>query len=351
MDKFDKLSLLNDDKDENTVVSVIEPKIQKPVQTKKRPTIFSAFIANFKQDKELIYPSKGAELPNLSGTLTCLVSLVFLSAVMVALWYFIDKVTFIPVALVFLSTAIPCLIMCFYYEFDMGHTFPIGKLCLLIVIGALCYIVISQISAEMIDLVLNEAMINSIIMPIISNVVMFAVIFLVTSFFKSNSVRDYIMVVSFLVMGYVICQSFVKGFEELFISQKLDGSALYNIKVIVESEEMLEASMQNLLDGMFYNFILLPFLYSGWGAVYAYLIYYLAENKRKQRDIPKSMYLLLFLVIILNILAKVETAMVSFNVILRMLATIITVYILLKLLNFSLEEEPPRPLKEAFLKR
>lgn len=351
MNKFDKLSLLNGEKSENVVVSVVEPKVQKSVQTKKRPTIFSAFIANFKQDKELLYPSKGATLPNLKTTIWCFFTLVFLSAVMVSLWYLIDKVVFIPMALVFLSVAVPCLIMCFYYEFDMGNAFPMPKLFLLVVIGGLCYVIISQISSELLGVIFNEALISSILMPVVSNVVMFIVIFLVTSFFKSQSVRDYIMIVSFLVMGYVICECFVKGFSALFISQKLDGGVLYNVKVIVGSEEMLEESMRNLLDGMFYDFIVIPFLYSCWGTVYAYLIYYLAESKKKQQEIPKSMYLLLFLVIILNILAKVETAILSFNAILRLISTITSIYVLLKLLNFSLDEDVPRPLKEAYIKR
>lgn len=346
MNKFDKLSLYSDEKDENVVVSVIEPTVAKPVQTRKSPTIYTTLMANFKQEKELLYPSKGANLPNLKGTISTFSSLIFLSAVMVALWYLVDKVLFIPLALAFLSLAIPVFLMVFYYEFDMGHTLPLGKLFLLVIIGALSYVVLSQISSEILYLMLNESFVSSTIMPIITNVVMFGIIFVVTSFFKSDSVRDYILVVCFLIMGYVVCESFVKGFSSLFVSTKTDGGYLYNLKVIVDNEEFLEESMKSLMSNWLYDFVALPFLYSCWGTIYAYLIYYLADSKRKKREFPKSMYLLIFLVIMLDIFAKMDTSMTSFNVILRVVSVMISVYLLIKLLNFSLEEEPPKLLKK-----
>ncbi len=346
MNNFDKLSLLSEKQDENAVKSVIQPKTPTPEAPKKRPTIFTAIFANFKQDKDLLYPSKGAVLPRLSGTLTTLVTLVFLSAVLVAMWYFIDKAAFIPVALVFLSISIPCLITVFYYEFDVGRTIPLGKLFLLMVIGALCYIVISQIMSDVLYLMLYQTIVDSVIMPVISNVVMFAVIFLSANFFKVQTVRDYFVVVAFLTMGYVMCESFTKGFSALFISSKIDEKTLYNIKVIVNNEEMLDLSMQNLLKNVVYDYIVIPILYSCWGTVYAYLVYYLMDSKRNRNSIPKSMYLLVLLVIILNILAFVDTSMVSFNIILRLISCVLSIYILIKLLNFSFDEEPPRPLTD-----
>lgn len=347
---FDKLSRLNDKKDENVVVSVIEPVENIPVTNKTHPNVFSAFMANFKQDKELIYPSEGAVLPSLKGTLNTFITLIFLSAVMVALWYFIDRIVFIPVALVFLSVAIPCLIMVFYYEFDMGRSVPLGKLLLLFIIGALCYIVISQIMSEILYIMFDKSLVESVFMPIVSNVIVFAVIFLATSFFQSDSVRDYFLIVTFLVMGYVVCECFIKGFSSLFISGKVDGTTLYDVRIIIDNKDMLEKSMENLLSNLVYDFIVVPFLYSCWGTIYAYLVYYLAESKRKRNNIPKSMYLLVFLVIVLNILSKVDTAMASFNVILRFISVIISVYVLVKLLNFSFDEEPPRLLKDALKK-
>lgn len=348
MDKFDKLSLLSNKKDDEVIVSVIEPKIEKKEDVQKRPTVFSAFLATLKQDKSRMYPTKGAVLPNLRSTVNCFVALVFLSAVMVASWYFIDKMVFIPVALLFLSIAIPCLILVFYYEFDVGHQIPLGKLLLLAIVGALTYILVSQVISEVFYLIFYESLVDSVIVPIITNVVMFAVVFLATSFFQSRSVRDYFLIVAFLVMGYVMCECFVNGFSSLFISGKVGDNVLYNIRIIVDNEEMLEKSMKKLLDGMVYDFIVWPFLCSCWGTIYAYLMYYLADSKRKKNEIPRSMYLLIFLVIILNILAVADTSMVSFNVILKCITTAISVYILVKLLNFSFDENPPEPLTERF---
>lgn len=342
MNNFDKLSLLSEKQDENAVKSVIQPKAPAPEAPKKRPTIFTALFANFKQDKDLLYPSKGAVLPKLTGTLGTLVTLVFLSAVMVALWYFIDKVAFIPIALVFLSISIPCFITVFYYEFDVGMTIPVGKLFLLMVIGALCYIIISQIMSEFLYIMLYQTIVDSVIMPVISNVVMFAVIFLSANFFKGETVRDYFVVVAFLTMGYVMCENLTKGFSALFISSKIDETTLYNIKVIVGNEDMLTLSMQNLLKNLVYDYIIIPILYSCWGTVYAYLVYYLMDSRKKKNTIPKSMYLLVLLVIILNILALVDTSMVSFNIILRFISCVLSIYILIKLLNFSFDEEPPQ---------
>ncbi len=343
MNNFDKLSLLNDNQDENTVKSVIQPKAPTLEAPKKRPTIFTALFANFKQDKELMYPNKDAVLPNLSVTMGVLVTLVFLSAVLVALWYFIDKVAFIPIALVFLSIAMPVFLTCFYYEFDVGRTIPLGKLFLIMVIGALCYVVISQVMSKVLYIMMYQSLVDSVIMPIISNVVMFAVIFLAANFFKCDNVRDYFVVVAFLTMGYVMCESFTKGFSALFISGRIDDKTLYNIKVIVDNEEMLATSMHNVLENLVYDYIIMPILYSCWGTVYAYLVYYLMDSKKNRNTIPKSMYLLVILVIILNILALVDTSMVSFNVILRLISCVLSLYILVKLLNFSFDEEPPRP--------
>lgn len=348
MDKFDKLSTLNREKDNKVVVSVIEPKIEKKEPFQKKPTVFTAFLATLKQDKASLYPTSGAVLPNLSGTVSTFTALVFLSAVMVALWYFIDKTVFIPVAIVFLSVAIPCLILVFYYEFDMGHKIPLGRLLLLTIVGALTYVVVTQVITEIFYLVFYENFVDSIIAPIVTNVTIFAVIFFATSFFQSQSVRDYFLIVSFLIMGYVMCQCLVNAFSNLFIAGKVAGSTLYDVKLIIDNEEMLKESMDHVLDNMFYDFIVWPLLCSCWGTVYAYLTYYLAASKRKKHDIPKSMYLLIFLVIMLNILATTDTSMLSFNVILKSITTIISAYVLIKLLNFSFGDELPKPLTEKF---
>lgn len=340
--KFDELSYSNENNDQETVVSVIEPKKPTVEAPKKKPTIFKALFANFKQDKELIYPSEGAVLPNLTRTLNTLINLIFISAVMVAMWYLIDKVVFVPIALIFLTIAIPSLVLIFYFDFDINRKIPLGKLFILMIVGALCYLAITQIMTEMLYIFLSPALVDSVIMPVISNGVMFFVIFLAANFFKGENVRDYFLIVAFFVMGFVMCMSFTKGFSALFVSNKFDQTTYYNIRVIVDDEEMLAQSLRNLLDNLLYDYIVLPILYSCWGTIYAYLVYYLIDSRKNRNNIPKSMYLLILLVIILNILAIVDTAMVTFNVILKFTSCAISIYILIKLLNYSFDEEPPQ---------
>lgn len=342
MNKFDRLSLLELNKEENAVVSVIEPKIEKKEAPKKKPNILTAVFANFKQDKTVIYPAEGAVLPNLKGTMNAFVIMIFLSALFVAMWYFIDKLVFIPMAMIFLSTAMPIFIMTFYYEFDVGMKKPIGKLLMLVLVGALIYVMTKQLMSELLHLFMYSSLVDSILLPIILNVIIFIAIFIAANFFKGETVRDYFVIVSFLCMGYVICECLTKSFSKLFISGTIDSDTFYSLKVIVNNEQMLGLSMRNVLKNLLYDYILMPFMYSCWGTAYAYLVYYLIDYKKKKNSIPKSMYLLLLLITVLNILALVDTSMIYFNVVLKFITVGVSFLILIKMLNYSFDEEPPR---------
>lgn len=348
MDDFDKLSLLNENVKDEAVVSVIEPKKPEPVPPAKAPTIFTVFFANFKQDRELLSPAKGVALPCLRNTISAFVTLVFLSAVMVALWYFVDAIVYIPLALVFLSVSVPCLTTIFYYEFAESHTIKLSRLCFLIIAGALCYIMLGQLTTNVLDLFFYETLVDSIIMPAISNVVLFVVIYFAASFFKAESVRDYFMVVAFLISGYVICRGFVNGFTSLFLVTQSDNGSLFRLNAIVASEDMLKMSMQSLLDNLFHNYILTPILYTAWGVVYAYLVYYLIGSKKHSGGIPKSMYLLLLLIVVLDIMSEIDTSLEVFDIVLRVVSLVISLYMLVKMLNFSIRDKFVRQGKSNF---
>ncbi len=342
MNKFDKLSLYDGKKEENASLSVIEAKVEENPPIKKKPTIFSAFIANFKQDKASIYPSKGAVLPDLTGTMRSFIINIFLSALFVAMWYFIDKAVFIPSALIFLSLAVPIFILIFYFEFAIGVSKPLGKLLVLTLIGAIIYVFTSQLMSWLSRLLTSTIIVNSILLPIVSNLVMFVAIFVAANFFQGKTVRDYFVIVAFLVMGYVICECFTKSFSKLFVSGAIDDDTFYSLKVIIYNDQMLSLSMRSVLKNLVYDYILLPLMYSCWGTVYAYLVYYLIDYKKKKNSIPKSMYLLVLLITILNILAFVDTSQIYFNVGLKFLSFAVSFYILIKILNYSFDEEPPK---------
>lgn len=339
---FDKLSVYDGNNDAGASVSVIEPKAEKVEVHQKKPTVFTAFFANFKQDKTLLYPSEGAVLPNLKGTMSAFNTMLFMAALFVAMWYFIDKLVFIPAALVFLSVAVPTFVIIFYYEFDYGVKKPLGKLLMLTVIGALIYILLSQAVKELLYLFTYKSLVDSILLPIASNAIMFVAVFIAANFFKGETVRDYFLIVAFLSMGYVMCECLTKGFSSLFISGTIDDDTFYSLKVIVNNDQMLTLSMQSLLKNLLSDYIIMPLLYSCWGTVYAYLVYYLIDSKKNKNSIPKSMYLLLSLIMVLNILVLLDTSMVYFNIILKLISLVVSFYVLIKLLNISLEEEPSK---------
>lgn len=346
MNNFDRLSRENKEKNENIAVSINEPEKKKKVDVKIKPTILSAVFANFKQEKENIYPAPGAVFPNFKGTLITFVMLIFFTAIMVAMWYFIDRVVFLPIALVFVSIAVPCLVIMFYYEFAMANKIPVAKLCLLIAIGALCYIIIYQVLTEFFLMLLDESLVRNLVVPLSSNILMFAVILLVSCFFTGNSVKDCFLVISFLMMGYVMCSCFTKGFVALFVPNTEVEGLPTNILAIIYNEEYLGKSLRNLLDNLIYDFMLMPVLYSCWGTVYAYLVYYLIESRKTRNPLPKSMYLLIVLVSCLDIMAIIDTTMTSFNIILKVVSLIVSLYLLAKMLNYSMDTTPPPPLED-----
>lgn len=335
-DNFEKLSLDNAQLPENTSISVIEPKTQEKTEKKVSRNVFTAFLATIKQDSAILSPEKGPKMPNLKYTVLMIISLLFISAFVVILQLFVDKATFIPILILFLSTlvALPCVL--FYCEFNVERTFNFPKVAMLILIGFAFQVLLDYLCDSFLATIFYKWFIDSIIEPIIFNVLLFLVTFLFANFYKSKYVSECLLISICIAMSYSALEIAIDGFRSLFVMTQLDENYNFYTQVIINQKDALQLSITNLFENWFTKFICIPYVYSAFAGISGYLVSLLVNSRHSNGRLPRSMYLLLMLNVVLNSLMIIDTSFDVFNVVLRAISLICSTFLLVKILNMSL---------------
>ncbi len=343
MNNLDKNSISNQN-DEDLVVAIVEPKKEEPSVVFKAPTIFSVILATIKDDKEYLNTiNKTRTLPKLTNTV--LTMFVFLAVIilMLVMNTFVDKLIFIPFALFFCSIAVPFLMLTFYFEFNNYNKVGFFKTTLSFLIGIFVYLVINVVSETYlvrIALSTQQFQIDNFAVPILFTVFVFIFTFLLSSAYKAQTLSDCFLISVAIAMGYAFFENVADCFNSLFVSAQINikGNA-YPIDIIANVEEYLNTSFDQLFENTFFKFVFTPFMYSSFSVIIGFIVSMIAN---KSFHVTKSIYLLLILVVVLNVILFFDTSIQSLNYILKIISFLIATYLIITIMNTTLNSEEKR---------
>ncbi len=340
IDEFDRLSLDNENLSEESIgISINEPKQEISEVKTSKPHVFGAVLATIKRDNSVLYPAEGAVLPNLKHSLLTFFGLFVLAAVLIIVYSIITHLSFIPILLLFVAFAAPLLLLVFYHEFNYSNNVYVHRMVILFILGAVIYLIFSHLGDNFIATLFYQSIVDSIITPIALSMFIFIAIFLFASYFKVSAVSECFIIGVSIAMGYAACEILTNGFEALFIPTKIGTDLPYETEVIINQEAFLENSIKNLFDNWAYEYLLMPYLYACWATIISHLVFMLIGSRREKNEMPRSMYLLIMLVIVLHVIAVVDTSLGIFNVALRIVSLLASTFLLFKILNSSLNKE------------
>ncbi len=340
MNNLEKNSI-NSQEDKDLVVSVIEPKKEEPSIVFKPPTIFSVILATIKDDKEYLNNiNKTRTLPKLTNTILTMFVFLAIIILMLVMNTFVDKLIFIPFSMIFTSLAMPFLLLIFFYEFNNYNKVGFFKTFLSFLIGFFIFIIINLICKTYLFNVILTAQnfqIDNIAVPILFTLFVFLFTFFLSSAFKAQTISDCFLIAVALAMGYTFFSNITECFNSLFVSAQINikGNA-YPIDIIANDYEYLNISFNQLFENSLFKFVFTPYMYACFAVIIGFIVSMIAK---KEKHVTKSIYLLLILVVVLNVILFFDSSIPSLNVILKIIPFLIASYLIVVIMNTTLNSE------------
>ena len=340
MSDFDK-KLLSESAD-NTV-SVVEPKVEETQTQVKKPTVFSVFIASFKQDTQYLENETYGKLPNMKRFLYAMYVFLGLSVLILVMNFYIGFKLLIPIVSLFMSIAAPMLIIIYFYEFAVDKKANIFVVLLAFMLGFLLYVFLNFASSFLYTFVAKEQ-IEQIGYPIVFGLACFFITVIMSGNIKTVKLQDCFLIAVSIAMGFCFTTNFVATFSKLFVYDGTITTASYTARqgagVIISDSEFLQSNYSNLLTNWLFDYVLLPHLYASWAVVIGFLVSYAGETRQMKREPFKSAYLLLLLVIAINVISVWDPAVEYLTFVFKLVALFGSTMLEVVFLNLCLSKSP-----------
>ena len=342
MNKFDQLDKLNDVTTEDKVVSVIEPKVEQQQQRLKKPTIFNALFATIKRDDKYRKSFlNGEKLPTYANTIFIVCSFAVLVLIGTLITIVLPALVSIPLALVFCPLVVPVVMTTLYYDNNVQKGIQPFSLTLIFVGGMISYVALRYLSDALLIKIILEGQLETYFLPIISTIITFVICFFIATTNKTAGISQCFLIAMAFSMGTVFAEQLIKGFHRLFLTESLTLSELQTpiVELIVNDEKYLKRSLLSLFNGWLGNYLVYPFLNACWASIIGLVVSMTTEFKDNRRDMPRSLYLLLILAIIFRILYLIDTSISYVDVALRLVSFAGSLFIAIKLINYTLNQQ------------
>ena len=339
MNDFEKLSTDNVDKD--AIVSVTEVKTAEPEMSVTKPNILTVFFATIKGDKTFYATDGVRRLPNLKYTLLCIMSMILITVFMFVMNFVIGYGVLIPTVSFLFTVLPPIVIIIFFYELNAEKTINLFPLSVAFLLGFVVYVVLNLFSSFLYQFVAKES-IEQIGFPIALAIICFLNTLLLSNAFKTDKTGDCFLIAVTIMLGFCVTNNLVQSFNKLFVIDGIISTGTYSAPpgagAVINTGEFLKSNYNNLFENWLFDYFVLPHMYACWAVVTGFLVAVTGESRSKKSETPKSMYLLLMLCILINVIAVIDTAIEYLEIILKIIAFIGSTALEIAFINMYLKE-------------
>lgn len=333
----DILKLDNLEKNERLVTkSILEPKIEKVEEKQRKISLFSIILASFSPKKDT---SDGLfDNVLLTKTVKILILLVLMSLLLV-LFYTIGEIQLIlPVSVIFASVACPLLLTSFHYELCPERKISLFQMIFSIGFGIVLYLTINILIETILIKSIYEQTINMIIVPILWGLGELIIVSILAKAYNISDLLSGVLVAVCVGMGYVFTWCLNELVLSFFTSVKVtfDDGLEYLMYAILNVPSYLEQGYERMLEKVLMYSIYYPIIFSCWSVVIGNTVSLKEVRGAKKLEKSTSLYLLIIFVIVLYSLSVFATSFSMFDVILKILCLVVSLFIAVLMDNSAL---------------
>lgn len=357
MKNYDDIKLVKDnhlldetenqnENDAEIVVSLIEPKLVGNNKKKNKNKFFTVLLSSLKADnfKPLEREIRGdkAMIPVLKFTIISVFLTAILGVFMFCFRSFVSLKLLIPMILVYASLSIPIITLVFFVEFNTRKTIRTLNVVSMVVLGLLSCLLLQTFCYEVLIRFIQRTYLDAFIMPLIWTILLYFLLSIYCNVLKIEKMSECFLIAISFSAGYTFAKSLLSGFENLFVVTELNvighGSNYY-LPVIINEAEDLAKSLDKMLSNWYLDFLFVPTLFACMSTMLGAVVSSREQSKKNKLPLQISMFLLIPLCIMLYAFSVIQTNFVSFNVIVKLLSLLASIFISLKLIDKSLELE------------
>ena len=340
MSERDKLRRGNEDGE--NIVSVFEPTEAEDKTPQKTENIFSVIMASIKQDNAFFKRADGSlRMPNLGYFYLSVIMASALVLLVVILNFVVGYKMLIPIVSFLLVLITPILSIVFFNSLNVNGKIGEFAVFFSFLFGFVIYVILNFISSLLYRFVAKE-IIEQFGFPVVFSFLVFLTTFIMSNSFKTSKVSDCFLIAVTVAMGYCFSSNLVGTFGKLFVVSGSITAGSYvappGAGVIINTSDFLKENYAGIFDDWFFDYFALPFMYGCWAVVEGALVSYASESRQKKREIPRSVYLLIMLVIALNIFALWDTSVYYLTVIVKIVAFVTSTVFALLFINAYIKE-------------
>ncbi len=333
------LKVENLEKNEYLVTSsIVEVPIEKAQKKPIRVTVFGALIAALSINKgeddlySLIRPVK---------TLKYCILLVVLATMIYFFYQIADVKLILPIIIVFSSIAVPLFMITISYELCPQKNVSFFQIFVSFAFGILIYVSIDSLVNKVLIKMIYASTIDTVIVPILWGIVEVIFVAILAKMYNLTTFSNTILLAVSVGSGFAMAWSLHAVVETLFIPVEVISnvnSSHYSGLAIVDDLAFTNQGIEALLSIVPTRCLYFPLAIASWSVA----IGSVATNSgisTQKRDKPFSLYLLLVLVIVLFILSMFTTSFEYFDVILKLVSLLTSLFVAIRLVNTALNRE------------
>jgi len=329
------LKVDNLDKNEYLVSSSIVdiPEDKKETKTSK-VSVFTLIISAIAPKKDETKDNIAYAMRPVKTIKYLLFSLVFAVFVYACL-KMVDSKIIIPLFLFFTSSFFPLLFICFHYELNLRRNVSIFQLLFSFAFGVVLYIAIKSLSDTLLVKSIYKETIDIFIVPVLWGVGESSYLAVTSKIYGITETLTNVLLAVCVGMGFAFMNSFSNLYGGLFRSVEIVDSELGKLTTIaiVDYPAYIENSISQAFKLVGWDCICFPFFLACWSVVMGTVASLTKFLGTRKNDSSFSVYLLLVLVIILYILTVFPTSIGYFEIFLKIICALISLFVALRLVN------------------
>ncbi len=271
-------------------------------------------------------------------SVTAKVFLPFVFAISAAMFlllvaFVVKGVELLIIASLITAVIMPLLFMSFFYELNSQRNVSAVDILCGLVIGIAYFVLIAEIYEHTVSYLNNIERFTEIIFAVISDLGLFLISLLFVRVPKKANVFGSMLLVISVFSGFVFARTAIVVIDSLFTSAQIGTDNPYPVLAIIRSGEYFDKVVSDYVVALIKFGIYESFLYFTWAIIIGgVIVLRMSPVKVIYRD--SSLYLLIALQILLNILLVIGSSLLLLSIILNVACVVLSLIVSVKVLNY-----------------